>query len=163
SDLLPEAYTAELACLRDDVRPFPFAEVEAILVEDLGRPLSEIFREIDETPVASASISQVHRATLHDGRTVALKVRRPNIVRVINADLDILKNLAQLAERRLPWLAISKPTGLAREFERTIRRELDFSIERRTIERCQVQFDDDPTAHILYTVPELSTVRVITM
>ena len=100
-DLLPEAYTTELSSLRDDVRPFPFAEAEAILAEEYGRPASEVFASIDPVPVASASISQVHRAVLPDGRTVALKIRRPGIDKVVQADLDILKNLASLAERRL--------------------------------------------------------------
>ncbi len=100
-DLLPEAYTTELSALRDDVRPFPYDEAEAILTERV-RPLSlQVFAAIDPVPVASASISQVHRAVLHDGRTVALKIRRPGIEKIVQADLDILKNLAQLAERRL--------------------------------------------------------------
>src|SRR5262249_14486258 len=88
-DLLPEAYTNELAALRDDVRPFSFAQVETILREEYGRPLTEIFASVEEIPVASASISQVHRAILPDGRTVALKVRRPEIAKVVQADLDI--------------------------------------------------------------------------
>jgi ubiquinone biosynthesis protein len=162
-DLLPEAYTTELAALRDDVRPFPFDEAEAILTEEYGRPLSEIFAAIDPAPVASASISQVHRATLRDGRTVALKVRRPGIDKVVQADLDILKNLAQLAERRLTFLTPYAPVALAREFERTLKRELDFNVERRTMERCRAQFRHDPTAHIPYVVREDSTSRVIAM
>ena len=162
-DLLPEAYTSELSCLRDDVRPFPYRDAEAILAEDFGRPLPQIFTAIDPVPVASASISQVHRATLLDGRVVALKIRRPGIEKMVQADLDILKNLAQLAERRLPFLAPYAPVALAREFERTIKREMDFNVERRTMERCRVQFANDPTAHIPYVIKELSTGRVIVM
>ncbi len=162
-DLLPESYTNELASLRDDVRRFPFAQVETILSQEYGRPLSEIFASIDETPVASASISQVHRVVLRDGRIAALKVQRPDIAKVIRADLDIIKNLAQLVERRLPNLAVYKPLGLAREFERTITRELDFSTERRTMQRCRIQFAGDPTAHIPLVFEELSTPRVIAM
>ena len=112
-DLLPEAYTNELAFLRDDVRSFPFSQVETILSEEYGRPLSQIFASLDERPVASASISQVHRAVLHDGRVVALKVQRPDIAKVVQADLDIIKNLAQLVERRLPNLAVYKPLAMA--------------------------------------------------
>ena len=67
-DLLPEAYTNELAFLRDDVRTFPFSQVESILSDEYGRPLGQVFASLDEKPVASASISQVHRAVLHDGR-----------------------------------------------------------------------------------------------
>ncbi len=162
-DLLPEAYTNELACLRDDVRPFTYAEAAAILTEEFGRPPEQVFASIDQVPVASASISQVHCATLRDGRLIALKIRRPGIEKVVHADLEILKNLAQLAERRLSFLAPYAPVALAREFERTLKRELDFTVERRTIERCQRQFQDDPTAHIPYVVREYSTPRVIAM
>ncbi len=149
--------------LRDDVRPFPFDQVEKILREEYGRPTSELFASIDPIPVASASISQVHRAVLRDGRTIALKVRRPEIVKVVQADLDIIKNLAHLLERRLPMLAAYRPAGLAREFERTLKRELDFSAERRTMQRCRIQFASDPTAHIPLVFEEFSTSRVIAM
>lgn len=162
-DLLPEAYTSELAALRDDVRPFPSEEAEAILTEEFGRPPSEVFARIDPVPVASASISQVHRATLHDGRQIALKIRRPGIEKLVHADLDILKNLAQLAERRLAFLAPYAPVALVREFERTLKRELDFNVERRTMERCRLQFAKNETAHIPYVVEEFSTSRVLAM
>jgi ubiquinone biosynthesis protein len=162
-DLLPESYTTELAALRNDVRPFPFTQVETILAEEYRRPPTEIFTSVDEVPVASASISQVHRAVLRDGRVAALKVRRPDIAKVIQADLDIIKNLAQLVERRLPNLAVYRPLALAREFDRTIKRELDFSTERRTMQRCRVQFAGDPTAHIPLVLEELSSPSVIAM
>ncbi len=162
-DLLPEAYTHELAFLRDDVRPFPFEQAETILRQEYARPLPEIFAIIEPVPVASASISQVHRATLLDGRVVALKIRRPDIAKVVQADLDVIKNLAQLVERRLPNLAAYRPVGLAREFERTIKREIDFTFERRTIQRCRAQFEKDPTAHIPAVFEEISTPRIIAM
>ena len=162
-DLLSEPYTTELAALRDDVKPFPFEEVETILVEQFGKSASELFAEIDPIPVASASISQVHRARLHDGRRVALKVRRPGIEATVRADLDILKNLAVVAERRLAFLVPYAPSALAREFERSLKKELDFHVERRTIERCQAQFRSDPTAHIPFVVKEFTTDRVLAM
>jgi ubiquinone biosynthesis protein len=162
-DLLPEAYTTELSSLRDDVRPFPFEEAEAILTEDYGRPASLVFASIESVPVASASISQVHRAVMHDGRIVALKIRRPGIEKMVQADLDILKNLALLAERRLPVLLPYSPVTLANEFERSLKRELDFNIERRTMERCQDQFANDPTAHVPFVLKDLSTARVLAM
>ena len=149
--------------MRDDVRPFAFDQVEKILGEEYGRPASEVFAALDPTPVASASISQVHRAVLHDGRTVALKIRRPDIAKVVQADLDIIKNLAQLVERHIPMLAAYRPVELAREFERTLQRELDFTIERRTMQRCRHQFAADPTAHIPMVFEEFSTPRVIAM
>jgi ubiquinone biosynthesis protein len=162
-DLLPESYTSELAALRDDVRPFPFAQVETILREEYKRPLTEVFASIEEVPVASASISQVHRAVVLGGRVIALKVRRPEIAKVVRADLDIIKNLAQLVERSLPHLAVYRPLSLACEFERTIKRELDFSAERRNMQRCRTQFAKDPSAHIPLVVEELSTSSVIAM
>jgi ubiquinone biosynthesis protein len=162
-DLLPEAYTTELAFLRDEVKPFSFAEAEAILVEEFGRPASELFDEIDPEPVASASISQVHRARLADGRRVALKIRRPGIDKVVQADLDILRNLSQLAERRLPFLAPYGPVALAREFERSLRRELDLTIELRTMERCRAQLEKEPYTHIPAAYKEHSSSRVLAM
>jgi ubiquinone biosynthesis protein len=162
-DLLPESYITELTRLRDDVRPFPYEQVEQILIEEFGRPISEVFASVDPIPVASASISQVHRAVLPDGRTAALKVRRPDIVKVVQADLDIIRNLAQLMQRRLPMLAPYRPIAVAHEFERTLKRELDFSAERRTMQRCHVQFANDPTAHIPLVFEEFSTQRVIAM
>jgi ubiquinone biosynthesis protein len=163
SDILPEAYTTELAGLRDSVRAFPFAEVEAILAAEFGRPPSEVFAAIEPEPVASASISQVHRATLRDGRVIALKVRRPGVEKVVQADLDILKNLAQLAERRMPFLAPYEPSAIVREFDRTIKRELDLSVERRTMERCRAQFEDEPMARVPAAFKEYSTGRVLAM
>jgi len=162
-DLLPEAYTHELAFLRDDVRPFAFEQAEAILRQEYARPLAAMFATIDAAPVASASISQVHRAVLLDGRVVALKIRRPDIAKVVQADLDVIKNLAQIVERRLPNLAAYRPMGLAREFERTIKREIDFTFERRTIQRCRTQFEKDPTTHIPAVFEEISTPRIIAM
>jgi ubiquinone biosynthesis protein len=162
-DILPEAYTCELAALRDDVRPFPFASAEAILADEYGRPPSEVFATIDPEPIASASISQVHRAVLPDGRALALKIRRPGIEKLVQADLDILKNLSQLAERRLPFLAAYGPTALAREFERSLKRELDLNVERRTMERCRAQLSRLSYAHVPVGYKEYSTGRVLAM
>jgi ubiquinone biosynthesis protein len=162
-DLLPQAYVNELSKLRDDVKPFPYCEVEAILREEYGRDPLEIFDEIDPRPVASASISQVHRAKTHAGEDVALKVRRPGIEKTIHADLEIIKNLSQLAERRMPNLAGFGTVAIARELERSLKRELDLEIELRTIERCRKQMANEKNVHILKTYKELSTQRVLAM
>ncbi len=161
-DLLPEAYTTELAALRDDA-PVPVRGGRSD--PDRGirpAPLRSLAR-IDPVPVASASISQVHRATLHDGRQIALKIRRPGIEKLVHADLDILKNLAQLAEPQIGLPGSSTPVALVREFERTLKRELDFNVERRMMERCRLQFAKNQTAHIPYVVAEFSTTRVLAM
>ncbi len=162
-DLLPQAYVTELSKLRDDVKPFPFCEVEAILREEFGREPLELFDEIDPKPVASASISQVHRAKTHTGEDVALKVRRPGIEKTIHADLEIIKNLSQLAERRMPNLAGFGTVAIAKELERSLKRELDLEIELRTIERCRKQMSHEKNVHILKTYKELSTQRVLAM
>jgi ubiquinone biosynthesis protein len=162
-DLIPKAYLAELAKLRDEVKPFPYAEAEEILTEDLGRPPLEVFAAIDEEPVASASISQVHRARLSDGRTVALKIRRPGIERVVQADLDILKNLSELAQKQLLVLRPYRPVSVVREFERSIKREIDLRVELRTMQRCRTQFATDPDTHVPGVYPEWSGARVLAM
>jgi ubiquinone biosynthesis protein len=163
ADLLPESYTTELAYLRTEAKPFPYSAAEAILTAEYGRSPAEVFETIDPEPVASASISQVHRARLADGRVVALKIRRPGIEKVVQADLDIIKNLSHLAERRLPFLTPYGPVALARELERSLRRELDFSIERRTMERCRAQLAHEPKAHVPAVYPEYSSSRVLAM
>ncbi len=162
-DILPETYTDELSYLRDEVRPFPFEEAEAILTEELGRPPLEVFAEIEPVPVASASISQVHRAVSPDGREVAIKIRRPGIEKTVAADLEILKNLAHLAERQLPPIAQYRPVSLAREFERSLKKELDLNIERRTMERCRTQLAREPFAKVPIAYAEFSTSRILTM
>lgn len=162
-DLVPEPFLSELAHLRDDVRPFPFEQAEKILTEDLGRPPLEVFETLDPEPVASASISQVHRATLPDGTPVALKIRRPGIDKVVQADLDILQNLAGLAERRLPALAAYHPVSFVHEFERTIKKELDLGTERHTMERCRIQLANLDFVRVPAAFPDLSTSRVLCM
>ncbi|MEW4569626.1 AarF/UbiB family protein [Tautonia sp. JC769] len=161
-DLMPDSYIQELSLLRDEVRPFPFAEAEAMIREDLGPP-ETFFAAIDPVPLASASISQVHAATLLDGRSVVLKIRRPGIEKVVQADLDILRNLAHLAERRIPWIAAARPMALAKEFERNLKRELDLNAERRTMQRCKLQLANEPYAYVPEAIEHLSTGRILTM
>ncbi len=162
-DLLPRSYLNELALLRDDVRAFSFEEAEAIIVAELGRPLTELFGTIEREPLASASVSQVHAATLLDGREVVLKVQRPGIDKLVQADLDILRNLAQLAERQLPWIAPHRPVAVAREFERNLKRELDFYAECRTMQRCRQQLSGLSFVRVPEAITELSTSKVLTM
>jgi len=162
-DLLPDAYIRELALLRDDVRPYPFEEATAILEADFEGPVEARFGQIDPEPLASASISQVHSTVLPNGQAAVLKIRRPHIEQVVEADLDILKNLATLAERQLPWMARYKPTALAREFERNLRRELDLNAERLTMQRCRLQMENVDYVHVPKSFDNLCSKRVLTM
>ena len=115
TDLLPPSWTEELAKLQERVHPVPFDELRPQLVEDLGADPHEVFADLDETPLAAASIAQVHRASLPDGRPIVLKVRRPGIRRTVDADLRLVQRLAELAEERLPELRRFRPRSLARQ------------------------------------------------
>src|SRR5882672_11814124 len=100
-DIVPPDIIAELRGLQDDVRPFPYADVEKTVHEELGQPIERLFTEFDERPLAAASIGQVHRATLPNGRRVVVKVQRPNAPRQIEADLALMYQAARLAKERI--------------------------------------------------------------
>src|SRR5947207_7331424 len=100
SDLLPAPYIEALSRLQDDVAPFPFADVEAIITEELGVRISKAFLTFDEEPFAAASLGQVHRAVLRDGKPVVVKVQRPDIKRQVIGDLDALAEIAAVLDRR---------------------------------------------------------------
>ena len=97
-DIVPPDIIAELRGLQDDVRPFPFADVERVIREELGQPIERLFLEFDEQPLAAASIGQVHRAVLPNGRRVAVKVQRPNAPRQIESDIQLLEQAARLVQ-----------------------------------------------------------------
>jgi ubiquinone biosynthesis protein len=128
-DLVPPDIADELAQLQDRVPPFPGVEAQAIVEDALGRPVSELFASFDPEPLASASIAQVHAATLPDGREVVVKVVRPGIRRQIRRDIDLLMVVAGLAEKYWESGARVKPTEFVREFEMFIFDELDMNRE----------------------------------
>ena len=130
-DVVPPDIIAELRGLQDDVRPFPFADVERTIREELGQPIERLFLEFDETPLAAASIGQVHRATLPNGRQVVVKVQRPNAPRQIEADLALMYQAARLAKERIRALDFIDANEIVDEFARSIRQELDYRLEAR--------------------------------
>jgi ubiquinone biosynthesis protein len=148
TDLLPPEVVAELALLQDCVPPLPAGAAERAVEEALGQDIDDLFLSFDATPLAAASIAQVHRATLRSGEVVAIKVRRPGLAAVIEADLAILADLTALAERHWPDAALYSLGDLVAEFARTIRREQDLVREGRLIERVAEQFAGDPTVHL---------------
>src|SRR6478752_5145613 len=133
-DLVGASLAAELTRLQSEVPADSLAITRATVEKELGRPLGELFATFEPTPQASASIAQVHLATLPDGRRVAVKVQHPDIVRRITDDIGILAELAALAERFLPDLRIYHPVSVVAEFERVITRELDFRRELRHLQ-----------------------------
>ena len=128
-DLLPDDIAIELAQLQDNVPAFPGDQARAIIEKSLGKPVTELFAEFDEQPLASASIAQVHTATLHDGRKVVVKVVRPNILKTIRRDLDLLYTVAGLATRFWADGKRLRPVEVVAEFEKTLLDELDLMRE----------------------------------
>lgn len=145
ADLIPADVLAELEQLQDAVARLEPGVAERELEQALQRPLTEAFAAFNPEPLAAASIAQVHLARCHTGEVVAVKIRRPGIERVIEADLAVLADLARLAERHLPDASLYSLSALVEEFRRTIRRELDLAREGHIIERVSAQFADDPT------------------
>ena len=146
-DVIPKSYVMEFAKLQDKVPSFSFEEVRGQIRSELGGEIETYFSSIDVEPIAAASIAQVHRARLISGEDVVVKVRRPDIVELVETDIDVLMGLAVLAERHLPGSDIYDPVGLVREFSRTIRREMDFSREGHTIEKIAGNFAGDKTLY----------------
>jgi len=128
-DLLPDDIADELAQLQDNVPPFPDSEARAIIEKSLGKPVGELFARFDQSPLASASIAQVHTAQLHDGREVIVKVVRPNIKSTIRRDLALLYTLAELAERFWADGRRLHPCEVVAEYDKTIMDELDLTRE----------------------------------
>ncbi|SFA40153.1 2-octaprenylphenol hydroxylase [Parageobacillus thermantarcticus] len=162
-DLLPEEIIRELEKLQDQVPPFSFEEVRNIVQQELGDDLNKIFRQFADVPLAAASIGQVHQAILHSGERVAVKIQRPNIANMIETDLEILQDLAILAERRLEWAARYQIRDMVDEFSRSLRAELDYTIEARNAEKISNQFKNDPNIYIPKVFWEYSTKKVLTM
>jgi ubiquinone biosynthesis protein len=163
SDIIPEDITAELEKLQYGAAPLPFAELEPVLAQELGEAWRGRFRSIETEPLASASIAQVHRAVAEDGRPLALKIQRPGIAALIQADLAILLDLASLLERYLPKLRIYHPVRLIDHFAKVLALELDFQYEGRTMDLFRRNFRSDRAIHIPEVHWELTTERLLVM
>src|SRR6476469_6015551 len=150
-DLLPTDIADELALLQDRVPPFASERVVETIERVFARPIGEVFRSFDLTPVASASVAQVHLAELPDGTPVAVKVLRPNIAEVIDHDLALMRSAAQLVERLWPEARRLKPREVVWEFEKTIVSELDLMREAANCAQLRRNFRQSP----LLMVPEV--------
>ncbi|MBF6592468.1 MAG: ubiquinone biosynthesis regulatory protein kinase UbiB, partial [Ktedonobacterales bacterium] len=147
-DLLPDDIAEELAYLQDHVPPFPSEQACAILERTYERPLAEIFHTFETRALASASIAQVHRAELHDGRKVVVKILRPNIERIIQRDLSLLYVLAELAERYWGEGRRLRPTEVVAEYDKIINDELDLMREAASASQLRRNFMDSPLLYI---------------
>ncbi len=161
-DIIPTEYIEELQKLQDDVHPAPFDEIRAVIEEEFQTQSGVLFRRIDPTPLASASIAQVHRATTANGEDVVLKVRKRGLHRLVQQDLLVLRLIAEfLAD--WPGVRLFDPEGTVRAFERSIQRELNFDYERYNLLRIRENLGSDATVCVPRVFPELSTARVLTM
>lgn len=162
-DFLPPEFIKELEKLRDNTPPFDFSLVRQIIEEELGKPSQEVFRYFDPVPVAAASLSQVHKAALPDGDQVAVKIRRPGIRQIIEADLAILEDLAQFAENRLHNGWMYRPRLMVEEYRKAVRKELDFTREAQNYEKFRINFSDVEYIRVPKVYWELTTSAVLTM
>src|SRR5437879_518761 len=162
-DVLPPDIIAELRGLQDDVRPFPLADVEKVVEEDLGLSVGQLFTEFEERPVAAASIGQVHRATLPNGKSVAVKVQRPGAPRQIEADLALLYQAARIAKERIRAFDFVDARALVDEFARSIRQELDYRLEARNADAFRRNFAGHPHVRIPRVFWTYTGERVLTL
>ncbi len=162
-DLIPLEFSQEFQKLHDQVSGVPFEEIEAILTAHFGAPLDEIFEHFEKTPMAAASIAQVHRARLKNGEAVVVKVQRPGIEKIIFEDLEILKSLAELAARYIPEIRPFNPVGVVAEFRRSLEQEVNFVIEANNIRRFGANFANDPHVKIPEVYTEYTGRRVLVM
>jgi len=162
-DVVPQDIISELRALQDDVRPFPFEQAERVIEEDLGNSLERLFLDFAPQPVAAASIGQVHRATLPNGKPVAVKVQRPGAARQIEADLNLLYQAARLVKERVRALDFIDTRQLVDEFARQIRQELDYRLEGRNAEAFHRNFAGDPHVHVPRVFWTYTRARVLTL
>jgi ubiquinone biosynthesis protein len=162
-DIVPPDILVELQALQDDVRPFPYQDVERVIREDLGLSVEQLFTDFDPVPVAAASIGQVHQATLPNGHRVAVKVQRPNAPRQVEADLALLYQAARIARERVRALDFIDARQIVDEFARSIRQELDYRLEARNAEAFHHRFSGHPHVRIPRVYWSYTRARVLTL
>ncbi len=162
-DLVPMSLIEELRRLQDDVPPFDSELAQSMIVSELGQPIDRAFAHFERKPIAAASIAQVHRARLHDGTWVVVKLQRPGLDERIRRDLELITFVAGWLEQQLPEVRRFKPVEAIEELARNLKLETDFGNELRNIERFRQQLVDHPRMVVPRTWPELSTRRMLVM
>ena len=162
-DVVPHDFIIEFLKLQDSVKPFPFKDAVKVIEAQFGLPVSELFSSMEETPVAAASIAQVHRAVTRDGQEVVVKVQRPGIDKTIETDIAILGYLARLAEKYMPESRLYDPPGMVEEFSAVIRREMDFTLEASYMEKFRENFSGDERVMVPKVFWESTGKKVLTM
>jgi ubiquinone biosynthesis protein len=162
-DIVPPDIIAELRGLQDQVKPFPFEDVERVIREELGQSIERLFLEFDEDVLAAASIGQVHRAVLPNGRRVAVKVQRPNAPATIESDIQLLEQAARLVVERVRVLDFIDTRELVDEFAKSIRQELDYRLEGRNAEAFHLNFAGHPHVSVPRVYWSYTRSRVLTL
>ncbi len=162
-DLIPNGLQGELERLQKSVPPFSFAGVAQIVEKELGKPVQELFLEVAETPLAAASIAQIHRVVLPDGENAVIKVQRPGLNELVKVDIDIFKELAALLERYFPNTHKWGAREIVNEFEKGMLQELDFRREASAIQRFRNQFAGQNDIKVPQVFHEYSTSKVLSM
>jgi len=162
-DLVPKEYSNELEKLQDRVPSFPYSEVKKIIEKEFGKSINHVFLHFEEKPVASASISQVHRAVLKTGEEVAVKVQRPEVNHLMETDIEIMYYFAKLLEKYFEKMKKYSPVRIVNEFKEWTERELDFRVEARNAKRFYENFKGSKTVHIPKVYENLTTEKLITM
>lgn len=162
-DLLPPAYLEALARLQDHVQPFPFADVQRIVEEELGARLSKAFSSFEEKPLAAASLGQVHRAALRDGRLVAVKVQRPDIDKIVATDLEAVEEIAQFLTNRTDAARHYDLMGMVEEFRRALEAEMDYLQEANNLRLLGKNLAEFQVIVVPQPIEGYTSKRVLTM
>ncbi len=162
-DLIPEEFCVELQRLHDRVEPVPFSAIRKVIEDEFQVGLHDVFPTFEETPLASASIAQVHKAHLSNGTEVVVKVQRPGIEAVIAEDLGVLTQIASLVDHYIPESRTYNPKAVVKEFGRTLQLETNFIVEANNIKRFRQNFADDESIVIPKVFTDYSSEKVLVM
>jgi len=162
-DLIPKEYSKELEKLQDKVPEFPFEDAKSIIEKEFGKSIEHLFLHFEKKPIASASISQVHKAILKNGDKVAVKIQRANVKHLMETDIEIMFYFAGLLENNVENIKRFKPVKIINEFKEWTEKELDFRLEARNAKRFGQNFKGSKTVHIPKIYDELTTERILTL